>query len=1218
MALLTTITILSTGVLWAQMDKATITGTVSDPTGALVIGTKVVVTNARTGVTYGGMSNGVGLYTVQNLPVGAYTVSFSHAGFATLVRTNLDLVAGQVLQINARLQVGSTAESVTVTTTPSLLENETSSVGTTLDADAITDLPMDDSGGRDASRLFFSTIPVMRGSNYQSNIAGSQLWSKTVLIDGTDGNTGMQGFVQPPGMDAIQEMSAQVSGIGSEGAGTGGGIIMYETKSGTNQFHGSGYGFLRNEFLNSNTWENNWWKAYCVNSGIAAADYACNNMSDYRRAKNRWNDWGFSAGGPLWRKHTFIFGDWEEYNQTDLRQSPASASVPTAKMLSGDFSELLEGGPGTGMGTYSGTVTTTPGVAGGTPIINPCTGLAYQYGQIFDPATWTTVNGTPCGQPFQGNIIPPGRFSSVSKKLIPVFQKYYAPTVSGKLTGNYPTMSNGTPWINQYNVDLKLDHNFSQQHHLSTSFNYGSYPETTAGDPFNLSAGGGPFNSAWLQKSISRTFRVIDSYTFRSSLVNTASVAMGESFSHELPYTLVDPATYGFESFNSKDFPQIVFNGSNGNWTTGLGYGGEYYAGENGFHYEDTLSWLKGRHNFKFGGEFSALQNNNDIGGNAQEYTFSNKTGGPTDSRVTPYVGFGFANFLLGDVGDTPIASYLNIPDKTYDRRKLFDIFAQDDFRVTSKLTINAGLRWDVNFPMHEKFGHWTNFDITANNPNWGSYPGAWAFAKNGSDSFEKNNDYHEFGPHVGAAYQITDKLVARAAYGIFYVPFGMNMWGAQSNPGHQDYFFNGTNNVENPTTGAVAFNWDSGYPGITTYGSRTSSQTSIPGVPDYIDPNELRLGRTQNWNAGIEYQFAKNMLVNVGYMGNIGRDLHDSNLNAWKNYPSWGVYQAILNAPNVGPDWTLCSPADAAWDSNDAGVTVPYPYPGFCSYVYAAIAPFPQLMSNGGMRVVDVGAPVGESAFNAFTAEVKARHAHGLTMDINYAFAKNTGSVRGNSNFWNAGNTYWFQSVQDFSDAKHWVLGSDVRHMIKGYVTYNLPLGRNQRWLSGVHSWNYLVGGWEVGFQPSYNSSAPMSGVGNGYGYSGWMGLRANMAKGAKIGNHFNGKIDLKNLGDSSNQDFDPTMFSDVSWGNLGTSPAIFNDWRWKWGKNENMSLLKHFSFREDGRLRATVRAEFFNVFNRHSFGSPDMGTPDDQYFGQVTSVYGSRSGQLGARFEC
>jgi hypothetical protein len=896
-------------------------------------------------------------------------------------------------------------------------------------------------------------------------------------------------------------------------------------------------------------------------------------------------------------------------------------------MLTGDFSQLLT------MGSYSGPVTnkpgTAPGVNGATAIINPCTGEAYQYGQIFDPSTWTTVGGVPCAQPFAGNIIPSGDFSSISKKLIPIYQKYYAPTITTRLTGNYPTMSNGTPWINQYNVDLKLDHNFSEQHHLSSSYNYWSAPETTAGDPFNLSAGGGPFNSAWTQKFISRTFRVIDSYTFRPDLVNTASVAMGESFSHELPYTQMDLTTYGFQSLGSKDFPQLVFDGSNGIGTTGSGYGGEYYAAFNGYHYEDTLSWLKGKHSFKFGGEFTAQQDNNMNGGNAQEYTFSNVTGGATTSNLTPYVGFGFANFMLGDVGDTPIASYLNIADKTYDRRKLFDVFAQDDIKVSRRLTVNAGLRWDVNFPMHEKFGHWTNFDITANNPNWGNYPGAWAFAKNGSDSFEKNNDFHELGPHVGAAYQLTDKLVARGAWGIFYVPFGMNMWGAQTNPGHQDYFFNGTNEVQNTTTGAVAFNWDNGYPGTTTYGSRTNLQTSIPGVPDYIDPNELHLGRTQNWNAGIEYQFAKNMLVNVGYMGNIGRDLHDSNLKSYINYPSWNVYQAVLNAPNVGPDWTLDCAGNAGWgggasgypcsgwDSNDSGVTVPYPYPGFNSYVYAAIAPFPQVMGHGGSRVVDVGAPVGVSAFNALTVEVKARHAHGLTMDMNYTLAKNTGSVRGNSNFWNAGNTYWFQDLQDFQDAKHWVLGSDVRHMIKGYVTYDLPLGKNQRWLNNAHSLDYLVGGWEVGFQPAYNSSGPMGGVGNGYGYDGWMGLRANMTAGAKVGNHFNGKLDLANLSDTSNQDFNPSMFSDVSWGNLGTSPAIFNDWRWKWGKNENLSLLKHFSFTEDGRLKATVRAEFFNVFNRHAYGAPDMGTPDDQYFGQVTSVSGNRTGQLGARFQ-
>jgi len=256
--------LLSVCVGWAQMDKGTITGTVTDSSGAVVPGVKVDVTNVVTGAVYGGLTNQVGIYTVLNLPVGEYTAHYSRDGFRALDRTGLNLTTGQVLRLNVALQVGSESQTVVVNAEPPLLKNETSEVGIVLDADSITDLPMDVSTGRNASNLFFQTIPVMHGSNYSGEIAGSQQWSKTALIDGTDGNTGMQGFVQPPDMDAIAEMSVQISGIGSEGAATGGGVLMYEIKSGTNQLHGTAYGFLRHEWLDSNTWANNYFLSQCA------------------------------------------------------------------------------------------------------------------------------------------------------------------------------------------------------------------------------------------------------------------------------------------------------------------------------------------------------------------------------------------------------------------------------------------------------------------------------------------------------------------------------------------------------------------------------------------------------------------------------------------------------------------------------------------------------------------------------------------------------------------------------------------------------------------------------------------------------------------------------------------------------------------------------------------------------------------------------------------
>jgi hypothetical protein len=1180
--------------LWAQADRGTITGTVTDPSGAVIAGVRVVAANTATGAEYESLTNQIGIYSIMNLPIGSYRATYMREGFAALDHTGLELSAAQVLKIDVKLKIGSSQEVVTVSAVPPMAETETSNVGTTLESAEMTDLPLNVSGGRDASSILYATTPTMvgTGSMTADHIAGSASYSKTILIDGTDGNNGMQGYVFTPGMDAIEEMQSQVSGINVEGAGTGGGVIMYELKSGTNQFHGSAFGFMHNEAMDANTWSNKYYlSAYCLES-----DSTCHNT--YKRARNRLDDEGFSAGGPLWRNRTFIFGDYEHYNATDLRQNPTGASVPTSKMLSGDFSELLT------MGTYSGTVTTTPGVVGGTPITNPCTGEAYQYGQIFDPDTWTTVSGVPCGKPFEGNIIPTGRLSSVSKKLATVYEKYYAPTVSGRLIDNYPSMTSSAPWWHRTNVDLKLDHNFSSKNHANVSFNYMSVPVRAYGALFSLQAGGGPLSSAWDQRMIDRNFRILDSYSITPNLLNSAMFSMAQNFAHERPDTEVDPTDYGFTGTdNSANFPVISYGGSNGVTLTGTGTSEQDYYALNGFHFADKMFWSKGRHNISFGGEFTAQQNNSNYGGNVQTYAFANNTGGPIDSYVTPWTGSGFANLMLGDVQ----SASMSLPHPSYDRRKLFDFFVADDVKVSRRFTLNVGLRWDITMPLHEKYGHWTNWDMSANNTVWGDNKGAWTFAENGSTSFEKYNDFHQFGPHVGGAYQITSRLVARAAWGLFYVPLGMNQWVGSSNPGDQNYFYYGTNEVTNNVSGSTAFNWDNGYPGKTTYRARTSTENYIGSIwPIEIDPNELHLGRTQNWNVGIEYQINPSMLLLVNYVGNTGRDLHDGNLKAYQNYPNWSTWQKLYLSGNIY--------ASVSDESSASALGISYPFSGFLGYAWEAISPIPQVAEFMGL-VSNAGAPIGSSSYNAFIVEVKSKHSHGLSMDMSYTLSKATGNVAGDTNFWNAGTTYWYQSIDDFKSTDH-VLSYDTRHIFKGYVTYDFPFGKG-KWLGGnVGRLDPLIGGWSLGFQPSYTSGTPLSAVGSSMVYPGWMGLRANLASGAKLGNHFK-KLDLLNLSDSSNQFFSKSDFANPTAGYLGNSPFIYNNWR-NWAVlNENLSILKHFSFGESRRYSASIRAEFYDVFNRHAWGSPDTNSVGDTYFGQVTSVSGNRTGQFGARFQ-
>lgn len=1202
----------------SQGNRATITGVVTDTSGATVADATVSVTNTATGVAFTQKTNAVGIYRIPALDVGSYSIQISREGFKRYERTDIQLSAAQVAQINAELVLGAIQEAVVVTANAPFLEAETSSTAMTMKEDAIRNLPLNAAGGRDALNLMLSTVPLLSGSAQSPSseiimrVGGGQDHASTVYIDGVEATAGFQGDVATPGLDALQEMQVQTSGITAELGSTGGGVVMYELKSGTNKFHGSGFEFLQNEALNANTWGNNQFL-----SGCAPSDKECRQQ--YKRARYRFNDWGFSAGGPIWKDRTFIFGDYEYYKNTDHGLALNALTVPTAQMLKGDFSQLLTGGARTGP-ILDG---------GGNPVINPCTGAAYHYGQIFDPQTQRQVGGVTCADPFPGNIIPPNRLSTVAQKVAAAYSKYYTPTID-RVVNNFPAMAAGTPDQTKRNVDIKVDHSFSDKHRLSFSMDYMKFTGESVNGGFWYTLGDGPFDSGYDGLYPYWTYRITDNYVFTPRVLNSFSFGFSRVTQDQGPHPKVDQTTYGFQApgaiGNSQQFPCMGFNGANGVGETSIGMCWNLHNYYNAFRIQDTLTWQRGRHGFKFGGTVFLQQMNGGLGG-SEHYRFAADTGGPIDPSVQPYVGNGFANFMLGNVQSAGALAVV----ANYPRRKSLHLFAQDDIKVSQNLTVNVGVLWDYNLRLHDKAGQLTNFDLTQQNPLWAPYKGAWTFANNSGDSFERNEYHYQFGPHIGFAYRLTKKLVARGSYGLYYVPIETMNGGAGpgGSPSTQNFFFFGTNSVPNSVEGSIAFNIDNGYPGQTQYLPRTITQTSLGGYGrvDYTQPDFLRLGRSQNWSFGAQYEVAKDVLLDVRYMANRASGLHDTSLDGYINFPSWSTYQSVWSAncgsaqsPSSCINYQINAPADAAFVSQQSGITVPYPYAGFSGTTATAISPLPQVTSIG-YQAWSYGNNHGVSAYNALVAEVKTRNAHGLNIDFSYTLSKATGNVRSATNY----STTWgysFQSPADLAVAKNWVMGFDRRHLAKGYITYDLPFGRNQKFLSGGGWMDRIVGGWTLGYSGSYGSGTPMGTVWSTVAVPNFFAgtLRANFANGANANNlthHFSGKLDLTNQQNPSNNGFAPKLFADPAVGTLGNTPYNYNNWRWNPGAaSESMSVIKHFSFGHDGRFQASLRGEFYNVFNRHYFGGPDTNL-NSSTFGQVTSVWGNRNGQLGARIQ-
>jgi hypothetical protein len=1161
--------LLLVGLARAQSDRGSIRGTIVDASGATLPGVVVTVTQTGTGQPYSATSDDRGLYAVLNLPIGSYSAKFEKKAFKSADYPNLTVSTAQVVQLNVAMQVGASEEKVTVTDDAPLLELQTSDVGTNLKGDVVMDLPLNIGGGRQIESFAFSITPGAQGNAWQAAIGGTQGFTKEVVIDGTSQNASIQGDAMEasPSMEGIQELQAQTSGLSAERGITNGGVINFGLKSGTNRFHGSAYGFGHNELLDANTWSNG-----------HTPDPLVPGSTQTAKGKARFWDYGFSAGGPIIKNKTFIFGALERFTQNDFTLGGDSQTVPTTGFLNGDFSSLLD-------------KTVVEGVDGA--------GNTIYKGAIFDPVTRNV---------FLNNQIPTSRFSNASKQIVGLYSQYYKPDINSPVANNRSPISN-SPSQTPIQVSVKVDHELTQKDHLSGSYIYNHRPRTLNDSGGIWSAGssdGGPLANARVQRVLANSWRISETHTFSNNILNVVNATWNNYTNGSIPSASGGnwASKLGVGSGFADNFPSIDFGGTRGPSITGIGnsWQGNWVA--NTFIYGDTLSWVKGRHSFKFGGEMRALQMNSHAGDGTLHFSFSpDYTGAPSQSYAGD-VGYGFASFLLGGVDKASVDTPFNL----YGRRKIFSMFAQDDIRVNSKLTLNVGLRYQINNPLHEKNGHWANFNPTAIDPAIG-IPGVMEFAKSGSDTFEKNRDWRDFGPTIGFAYSPMDKLVVRGGFGIYYAPIGVNYWNGIPYgfaPG-----FRGTNQVKPAGPGQAAFNWDSGYPG--KFAPGTTDPNYFPYGTVAVDPNALKAGYTNQMNIGVEYQVEKNTRLTVSYVGNRGHRLHDGALSNFRPDAT-----TFLNLFSSGNAWNW------VWDATSAKASgVPYPYAGFGGFAYQAINPFPQLAATWG-PVYAVDTPAGSSAYNSVQAEVTRRTGNGLTLDFNYVYSKSTGNTV--SAF---GESWYYSLIQDpknLQEAANTLTPYDQKHVFKGYVTYDLPFGHGKKFLSGATgALDRLVGGWTIGTVLRYNTGEPLTFYSsNYYAWPDWTVTYMNFAQGAK--QSFGGNFVPLTQPTASNpkpapptQDryFDPSMVTNPAYGSLGKGPASIDALRGFGRAYENASMIKYFSMGQEGRYKLQLRVEFYNLFNRHYLANP-VTNPGSPYFGYVTGATNDtpRQGQFGARF--
>ncbi len=1192
--------------LMAQADRATISGTVTDPSGALVPGVEVTALDMGTGVISQALTNEAGNYSLMSMPIGRYRLTFSLPGFRAYERTDFRITTGQKARLDVALEVGQMNETVTVAANAALVNADTSLVATTMESEVITDLPLSFAGGRAVENFAYAVTPGVEGDNWTSYLAGGQAFSKEVYIDGISATAQIQGHIgeSSPTMEAVQEFKVQTSGMSAEYGRTSGGVFNFALKSGTNRFSGSAFYYGRNEALNANTWMNNWNRAQHPNDPL------------FERARDRQFLAGTSAGGPVvipglydGRDRTFFFGAFEHYIMENFPLGPMNQTVPIPEFLDGNFSALLKNN-----------------IVG-----QDALGRDVYEGQIFDPATLRKEGGKWVSDPFLGNIIPANRISKTSAKVADLFRQQYLPMVPGRLTNNSALTLTNNPWFHQTQLTFKGDHAFSTRNKLSGSFIWTQRPrilvdqgDGTTGDgsiwsPKDTNNWGGPLARSRKQEVSSRRATLTDNWTVRPNLINTLSVAFNRYRNPSVATAELAGGKWasdlGLGPSVMGNFPQIEFGDAvNGISTTEIGYeqGGGFYVG-NTYILTNHTDWVKGRHNIKFGGEYWKLQMNAPNWNDSYHLRFQNWTTGIPQASFQNKVGFGFASFLLGAVDEAEQA----VPYQQYGRRDYAALFINDDFKVSPRLTVNLGLRWEQTGPLREKNGNWANFTPAALNtdPNgwWPispGVPGALEFATGPDTTFEGKRDRNGFSPRVGLAFRMTDKVVLRGGYGIFYSPIGINQWGGvpYGNYAAPDIF--GINKVNSNGKTTPTFNWDSGYPGVFQSGGKDPNFLTWGMVA--FDENTLQPGYTHQYNVSVEYEFGKDTMLEATFMGNDGRRLHSGFLR--RNQAKREVYEAI-------PD-----PGAWVWDEGSAAAAkVPYPFGGFSGYAGMAVLPYPQVAHCGWKwcpwgPLLYVSSPLGSSSYRSFQLNLTRRMSGGIAANISYNFAQAKGNTETSfDESWDY--TGGIQDAYNLQKEADTVVSYDQTHVLKGLASFELPVGRNRKWLSGSNgALDAVVGGWSLTTIFHYNTGRPM-GVDPDVWLPAWTdpengAVYANVAANANLGaRYFNpSKFNPGNPSDPANRYFEASAFSQPSYGKLGNGSRLYEGLRGFGHAGEDLGIMKYWSIGEAARLQ--FRMELLNVFNRHYFDNPETLLSDRTTFGQVLSTTGEpRNIQFGLR---
>jgi hypothetical protein len=1125
----------------AQKDTGAINGTVKDQSGGVVVGAKVRITDVDRGTAIDTVTNDVGEYTVSPLKVGRYKVSVEKAGFKTALAGPIVVEVQEHPTVDVRLQVGHPDETVTVTAQNPLLEQETSELGQVIDSQRAITLPLNGRNYAQLALLGAGVVPSEPGSRVETSFGfssnGARALQNNYLLDGVDNNSNLgdvlsgQAYVIQPSIDAIEEFKVQTNAYSAEFGRGNGAILNAIIKSGTNSFHGDVYEFFRNDALDGR------------------------NAFDSSRQPYHQNQFGATLGGPIVKDRTFFFMDFEGLRI--IQAQPQLSVVPTPAEIGGDFSSFLTNVPAMAV-DLNGNLTNQVAV--------DCNDHPTFVGEIFNSRATQVSNlnqngfcGVPIGVDAAGNptnVFPKGSIDPLATRLSALF-----PTPNTNLNGaNFIADPKRT--ANRNNFDVRIDHKLSDKDSVFGRFSYEDQPSFTP-SPFQNALDGGAFSDGAEDDSF-RSVAISEMHVFSSKLVNEFRIGYNRINSHRFQLNANENVSQEL-NFPGVPFgpdlgglPQISINDG----TAGIGSSGFLPAIEkqNSYVLTDNLTWIHGRHSAKFGTEirneqFTLFEPSAPRGTMTFSSDFTNNPASPTNG------GEAFATFELGIPDSGTITNTHNVDY----HRQIYSVYAQDDFRMTQHLTFNLGLRYELFTTIKAAGNEQATFDFSNDSllvPKGQTAQLTPFLAANipivrtGSAGLI-SPDLHNFAPRLGLAYQITNKLVLRTGYGIFY---GGQENGPYSNPspGFNPPFFVTQSFSQpcflpsaNPNPGQVDC-------------SISSSNSTLPlnvlsqGFPatSLTDPNtpllfsvspKVSTPFTQQWHLGFQYQLPSQTVLEISYAGSHGSNLYN-----------------FYNGNQAVPDATFCNTPPNTFQNcptaprRPARVCDDSVFPPNCNGVF----------DTG----IDLLRTDGFSNYNSLQVRLEKNFSHGLQFEASYTYAHALDDA--SSAALGSLNNGDFRD-QRFPFLEYGNSDFDVRHRFVISYIYQLPFGNGKRFggdATGLK--NQIIGNWQLAGITSASTGnwftitdtlSNFSSSDSG-GEVGFFGVRPNVVanpngKPCTAGTVFNTCAFVDNA--------IPFTFGNAG-RNIVRGPG-FQNW--------DLSIFKLFPVRE--QMRFEFRAEFFNIWN-------------------------------------